>query len=404
MLYIKNLKDFIENSQEFFDKNNENGFYESLIYLKEYLKIFKSKSFDKCLNLGKKIFYLNYKNNIEDILTINPPNKLCKDGSKFWKGSNRLPHVLEYNNDEEINYYFIEYFSYLLADSLGIPINTDTNYKKHFLKLNKISVSDEIYININETNFEEKEKKIENLKIELLELLSEGFEKEELNKIHEQHFEKDHDENHQVDFLYISSNLRASNFNIDLCTRDKVKFISGNIVPSIPTTTSCIVGYISTQIFTLLQTTELNYLRQINIDLSTPFFLIFHPKKPHQNKDYVHPITKILTKAIPANFTCWDYIEIKGNKTTDEIINYINDKYQVSINGLYSLNSQNIIKDESSYDIPFQDAYYISIGKDKNKDKETINKSICIYFKVMADLIDSDDHAIMPKFKYIVNE
>ena len=402
--YIKNLKDFIENSQEFFDKNNENGFYESLIYLKEYLKIFKSKSFDKCLNLGKKIFYLNYKNNIEDILTINPPNKLCKDGSKFWKGSNRLPHVLEYNNDEEINYYFIEYFSYLLADSLGIPINTDTNYKKHFLKLNKISVSDEIYININETNFEEKEKKIENLKIELLELLSEGFEKEELNKIHEQHFEKDHDENHQVDFLYISSNLRASNFNIDLCTRDKVKFISGNIVPSIPTTTSCIVGYISTQIFTLLQTTELNYLRQINIDLSTPFFLIFHPKKPHQNKDYVHPITKILTKAIPANFTCWDYIEIKGNKTTDEIINYINDKYQVSINGLYSLNSQNIIKDESSYDIPFQDAYYISIGKDKNKDKETINKSICIYFKVMADLIDSDDHAIMPKFKYIVNE
>jgi hypothetical protein len=172
-----------------------------------------------------------------------------------------------------INYYFIEYFSYLLADSLGIPINTDINYKKHFLKISKINANDEIYITIkDEMAFEEKEKKIEKLKIELLELLSDGFEKEELNTIHEQHFEKDHDENHQVDFLYISSNLRASNFDIDLCTRDKVKFISGNIVPSIPTTTSCIVGYISAQIFTLLQTTELNYLRQINIDLSTPFF------------------------------------------------------------------------------------------------------------------------------------
>ena len=397
--YIKNLKDFIENPQDFFEKNKENGFYEILIYLKEYLKIFKSKSFDKCLHLGKKMFYLNYKKKIEDILTINPPNKLCKDGSKFWKGSNRLPHVLEYNNEEEINFYFIEYFSYLLADSLKIPINKDINYKKQFLQLNKINIKDDIYIEI---SLEEKEKKIENLKLELLQLISEGFEKEELNKIHEQHFEKDHDENHQVDFLYISSNLRAANFNIDLCTRDKVKFIAGNIVPSIPTTTSSIVGFISTQIFTLLQTTELNYLRQINIDLSTPFFFIFHPKKPYQNKDYINPITKILTKAIPANFTCWDFIEIKGNKTTNEIIDYINDEYQVSINGLYTLNSQSIIADESSYDILFQDAYYITIGKDKDKEKN--NKNICIYFKVMADLIDSNHHAIMPRFKYTVNE
>ena len=401
--YIKNLKDFIENPQEFFDKNKGNDCYELLIYLKEYLILFKSKSFDKCLHLGKKMFYLNYNKKIEEILTINPPNKLCKDGSKFWKGSNRLPHVLEYNNGEEINYYFIEYFSYLIADSLRIPINTDINYKKQFLKIDKINANDDIYIiNKEEISFDEKEKKIENLKLELLQLISEGFEKEELNKIHEQHFEKDHDENHQVDFLYISSNLRATNFNIDLCTRDKVKFISGNIVPSIPTTTSCIVGFISSQIFTLLQTTEINYLRQINIDLSTPFFLIFRPKKPYQNKDYIHPITKIVTKAIPANFTCWDYIEIKGNKTTNEVIDYINDKYQVSINGLYTLNSQNIIEDEYSYEILFQDAYYISIGKDKDKEKN--NKNICIYFKVMADLIDSDDHAIMPKFKYKVNE
>ena len=396
---IKSLKYFLEEPQGFFKMNEGNDLYEKLFFLKEYLEIFKSKSYDKCLNLGKKLFYLNFKSIIEDILLLNPPNKLCKDGSKFWKGSNRLPHIIEYNHTQEMNFYYIEYFSYLLADSLGIPINMDMNYKKEFIKLNKISNHEIININIkNEINLEEEAKKIENLKSELLQLYSEGFNQEELKEIHEQIFEKDHDENHQVDFLYISSNLRASNFNIDQCSRDKVKFIAGNIVPSIPTTTSCIVGYISSQIFTLLQSTDLNYLRQISIDLSTPFFLIFRPQKAHQNKDKTHPITKILTKAIPPNFTCWDYLEIKGNKTTNDIIEFINNKYNVEICGLYTLNSKNIIKDESSYDMPFQDAYYIAIEKDKNKN--VVNN---IYFKVLADVIDSDDHVIMPKFKYIIN-
>ena len=394
---IKLLKNFFEGPQEFF-KNNEGGidFYEKLIYLKEYVKIFKKKSYDRCLYLGKKLFYLNYKKLIEEILLLNPPNKLCQDGSKFWKGSNRLPHILEYNNDEEMNYYYIEYFSYLLADSLGIPINNDLIYKKDFLKLNKISANDEIIDNNIYSN--ENLNKINDLKLELLKLYSEGFNQEEINKIHEQIFEKDHDENHQVDFLYVSSNLRASNFNIDLCSRDKVKFISGKIVPSIPTTTSCIVGYISSQIFTLLQTTELKYLRQINIDLSTPFFLIYKPRKVYQNKDSIHPITSILTKAIPSNFTCWDYLEIKGNKTTNDVINYINETYQVEINGLYTLNSKNIIIDDTSYNIQFQDAYYIAIGKNTNE-----NNGHNIYFRVLADVIDSDDHVIMPKFKYIIN-
>ena len=395
---IKFLKIFIENPQNFFLSNEGSDFYEKLLYLKEYLKIFKSKSYDKCLNFGKKLFYLNYKKIIEDILLINPPDKLCEDGSKFWKGSNRLPHVLEFNNYEEMNFLYVNYFSYLLADSLGIPINSDINYIKQYLKNSKISINDDFYTNIQkEIGSDEKSKKIDIIKKKLLELFSEGFNQEEKNKIHEQKFEKDHDENHQVDFLYISSNLRASNFNIDNCSRDKVKFISGKIVPSIPTTTSCIVGFISSQIYTLLQTSELNNLRQINIDLSTPFFLIYMPKKVYHYKDQINSTTQILTKAIPNNFTCWDYIEIEGNKTTNELLDYINDKYQIEITGLYTLNSKNIIIDDSSYDMQFQDAYYIALGKNINEIKKN-----AIYFRILADVINSDDHVIMPKFKYIV--
>ena len=346
---IQFLKKFLENPEEFFSNNNGTDANERLLYIKEYLNIYKEKSFDKCLILGKKLFYLNYNKIIEDILILNPPDKLCKDGSKFWKGSNRLPHITEYQTEIDFHFSFINNFAILLADSLNIPINNDIKYKKEFVKLIEISLDDEIYSNEkNNIPFEENTRILETKKSELLTLYSNKLELEQIKKIHEQIFEKDNDKNHQVDFLYAASNLRADNFNIDICSRDKVKFISGKIVPSIPTTTSSIVGFISSQIISLLQTTDLNDLRQINMDLSTPFFLIYKPKKVYKNEDEINPVTKILTKAVPSNFTCWDYIEIQGNKTTDEVINYINITYKVEITGIYTLNSVSIIKDDFS--------------------------------------------------------
>ena len=397
---IRLLKNYLKNPEEFFIVNNGNDLYEKLLNIKIYFKIFKSKSYDKCLNLGKKLFYLNYKKGINDTLRINPPDSLLKDGSKFWKGSNRLPHVLEYNTEDETNFYYIEYFAYLLSESLNIPYNNDINYKKEFLKRNEINENNELFLENKYTN-NLKEKLIENLKSELIKLRNEGFNQNEVEKIHEQIFEKDHDENHQIDFIYISSNLRASNFNIEFCSRDKAKFVSGNIVPSIPNTTASIVGFISTQIYTLLQTTDINLLRQINIDLSTPFFLIYKPKKPYKNKDTIHPDTKVLTKVIIPDFTCWDYIEIEGNKTVSELIDFINEKYQIQITGLYTLNSKPLIKDDgSNYDLPFQEAYFNIIGIN-NGDKNYQYKAI--YFKILADIKDNEDiHVKMPKFKYII--
>ena len=397
---IKNLRNFIENPKTFFEVNEGEGYYEILLYLKEYLNIYKSKSYDNCLIFAKKLFYLNFRTLIEDILIINPPDKKNKDGTNFWKGSNRLPHIINYE-DNDYYFYYLEYLSYLLAESLVIPINNDINYKKNFSKLIKFSKNDEILFNINDkhkiNSDEEKLKKISNLEKELLSIHSEII-IDNKEQIHEQIFEKDHDENHQVDFLFFSTNLRANNFNIDNCSRDKVKFVSGNIVPSIPTTTTSIVGFISSQIFTLLQTTKLNHLRQINIDLSTPFILIFQPKKVYQNKDMINPETKVLTKAIPPLFTCWDYLEIKGDLTLDELIEYINEKYKVSISGLYTLNSINIIKDDSFYNLKFPEAYYKAI------EKKEYNLNQNIYFRVLADEMDNDDiHVIMPKFKYIIN-
>ena len=187
--YIKYLKNFIDNPGEFYEKNNGNDAYEKLIYLKEYLKIFKSKSFEECIIFAKKMFYLNFRKNIEETLKINPPDKINKDGSKFWKGSNRFPHILEFDKDFETNYYYLEYFSYLLADSLGIPINKDLSYKKDFSKFISFDENEEIFKNYSVLN-EETLKNKKQLESELIKIHSKGFNQEEINKIHDKYLKK----------------------------------------------------------------------------------------------------------------------------------------------------------------------------------------------------------------------
>ena len=161
------------------------------------------------------------------------------------------------------------------------------------------------------------------------------------------------------------------------------------------------MGFISTQIYSLLQTNDINYLRQITIDLSTPFFMIIKPKKPYINQDSKNSETNILTKVVPPNFTCWDYIEIEGNKTVEELLDFINEKYNIEINGLYSLNNKNLIKDESNLKKDFLINYYDSIGLIRKNINESRSKRN-IYFKILADEKDNEDiHIRMPKFKYV---
>lgn len=383
---INYLKDFIENPQEFYQQKENDELYEILLSIKDYIKIFNSKSFDQCLYQGKKIFIQNYNWRIKEILKYNPPDDKCLDGSKFWKGNNRLPHIIDFNVDDDNMLNYVYYYSILLAECLHIPINNDLIYINNYLKQIKIK-------DTNETNEKEKFQKKKEIKEELLNIYNDSNLKEEKEKINVIEFEKDHDENHQIDFIYLSSIIRAKNFNIELCTRDKVKFIAGNIVPSIPTTTASIVGYISSQIISLLQTDDLQYLRQININLATPFFFICPPAEVTYTEDYYNETTKIFSKAIPPKFSCWDHLEINEKMNINQFIDYIKQKYKADIIAINTLNEIPLIDD--NYELSIEDAYCKAIGVNNLNSEH-------IFFKVLADIINSEDHANMPKFKYTI--
>ena len=102
----------------------------------------------------------------------------------------------------------------------------------------------------------------------------------DMNKIVPEELEKDHDENGHIDFIHAGTNLRARNYNIDECDRNKTKKIAGKIIPTILTTTATIAGIASLQLYTTFQTSENKYFREcfsILIQIISIFRLLIMP-------------------------------------------------------------------------------------------------------------------------------
>jgi len=66
-------------------------------------------------------------------------------------------------------------------------------------------------------------------------------------------FEKDDDTNFHIDFITAMSNMRARNYKIEECDRNKTKMIAGKIIPAIATTTAMITGAVSAELIKFTQ-------------------------------------------------------------------------------------------------------------------------------------------------------
>ena len=58
-------------------------------------------------------------------------------------------------------------------------------------------------------------------------------------------FEKDDNSNGHVKFIYVTYNLRATNFRLENCDIYRVKMVSGNFTPAIASTSVGIVGLVT---------------------------------------------------------------------------------------------------------------------------------------------------------------
>ena len=355
---INDVRDFFADYEKF--KRNiksEGGFcsqMKRLILMKLQIDIIINKDLNKMCEYAIKSYTENFDHKIQQLLITFPPDSKSEQGFHFWVGSRRLPHPIHFDPNIDLCLNYIIKFVYILSHALDVKLTKEQLSSENIKK---------ICLTIKPPEFVAKKMKIDmgNNSIQLSEVEAEQNSREEneakstieelfkeLDKIRKEHsqfdykninpekFEKDHEDNGHIDFIHYGANLRAENYGIDKCDRNKTKQIAGKIISTVLTTTASIAGITSLQLYTMLQTNENKYFRESLIDLGSNNYCLMQPRPPIKMKDKKpNEINKFPKKMIPEGWNNWDRIEIKGSKTCGELLDYLKMTYNIDVEMLY---------------------------------------------------------------------
>ena len=392
---LEELKRFLDDKETFYKAiENEEITSIKINKLKEIrnlLELINENNFDKILKQAVEIYYKNYDYNINMLLLEFPADYKNEDGTLFWSGSKRIPKVIEFNAYNEKCFNFVKYYSFLLAKCINIRINDDEKYIKQFIE--KINLSNfNLYDNKKKSSKEEEINEITSLKNYLNNY---DVTKIDKSKINPERFEKDDDSNNHICFINLCSNLRAENYNIPISDEQKTKMIAGKIVPAIASTTATIIGFSCMQIFTLINTDDISFVKNCYFNTSFNIYQINNPPDVIHMKDKEYDVIFCgPIKAVPSGWTVWDIIDIKGPMTCQNFVEYFLKEYEVKITSISS-NSKVIII-----------MYMKSMIKKKDKKIEEIYENeYGIQIKqnyLWLDISGKKDNidVVMPKIRY----
>ncbi len=341
-LPLEELKKYLDSKEDFYVyvQNEEITSIQisKLKGIKNLLELIKENNFEKILKQAVEIYNNNYDYNIELLLNEFPEDYKNKDGTLFWSGSKRLPHVIKFDINNEDCFNFVKYYSILLARSINIGIIEENKIIKNIIK--NVDIPKFIPSTQKQTTKEEEMNEINSLKNYL-----NNFDLKIIDKIKikEEKFEKDDDTNYHVYFVNLCSKLRAENYRISKSDIQKTKIIAGKIIPAISSTTAAITGFSCMQLFTLLNSDNIDLVKNCYFNTSFNLYQINNPSDViHMKDEEYNIIFDGPTKAVPKGWTVWDIIEIKGPMTCLEFVDYFKKEYEVKISSISS-NSKVII-------------------------------------------------------------
>jgi len=372
---INFIKEFILDSSKYLKNilnEDEKVKSEGLCKIQYLLSIIRDKKIDDIINNCIKLINDNFILNIQKIIDTYPENYRNEKGILFWSGCKRFPRTIKISQENHLIKEFIESYTKIFCHIFKISFNdfeinkkiTELiqNYDKFQLK--KYSI-DEINISI---------KKIDYKKLNIVPEI----------------FEKDNDSNNHIKFIYACSNLRAENYNINICDKLKVKFVAGKIIPAVTTTSACITGFSTMQMINLLHNNKRDNLKELTLDLGLNIFKISKPY-PIQT-DLVKGRKKLV--CFPNNFSVWDHIEINGPLKINDFILDIKNKFGIKILGIYIYKRNiSLIENIDSLGKTFEENYC----KILKINPEHLRKTIA--FEIDGKDINKNN-VIMPTFIY----
>ncbi|KAG5466345.1 hypothetical protein LSCM4_01493 [Leishmania orientalis] len=322
--------------------------------LKRTLRILADgPTMNKCIALGWEQLFKMFRDRILDLQAAFPRGAKRKNGEDFWSGHRRYPSALEVTaadiaqNSDAKN--FLVAAANLYACMFGVHppkhearFNDERNrWMQQYrtdewiqAEVNKLARPEYVAGSVDNLDDdlaadaqEGKQASVEEAEVELQALLADVSAlatKCKGTKAVALEFEKDDDDNFQIDFVAAASNLRAENYGIPTQDRMKVKLVAGKIIPAIATTTSAVTGLGLIELFKVLQQKDISALRNGMLDVGTNNYVLFERDLPIQHRtkvvatyvpeqDYTYR-KKIIR--VPEGFTKYDMLRIPVTPAT----------------------------------------------------------------------------------------
>jgi ubiquitin-activating enzyme E1 len=285
------------------------------------------KDFSDCVKLAFKLWHINYRDQIEQLLYNIPSDSKTTTGELFWSGTKKCPHPLKFDYSDKSHVDYVCVVANLWANMFGVVGGSfeDTMDIVPILSAHKFELNENAKIAKND----EEQHKMKNEEESNLEAITpdEIFNTLPNRNLYKNisvtplQFEKDDDTNFHIDFITAASNMRASNYNIKPANRLKTKGIAGKIIPAIATTTSVISGLVALELYKVMQ--GFNTLEDYNngfINLALSYFGFSDPMS-----------VKVTSTLKGKEYTMWDHLEFQGDVPLQEFIDKFEEDYGLDI-------------------------------------------------------------------------
>jgi ubiquitin-activating enzyme E1 len=173
-----------------------------------------------------------------------------------------------------------------------------------------------------------------------------------------------------MEFVTACSNLRARNYKIPEADMHRSRLIAGKIIPAIATTTALVTGLVCIELIKVVQGRPLESLKNGFVNLAIPMFAFSEPSPP----------AKTVSKLSKGEWqwTAWDKIDVKGDLTLSQLIDFFQDEYGLEVTmlsyGVSILYSffQNKKKTQERMPLPLTQVVELVTGKPINPDQKYV--------------------------------